>query len=255
MNVHLRPDGAYDELLAMRYVIEDFILTHPQYFDYSGNSLNEALEQNVLNATLENKPSLKTNHPILIVGDFNADCSYISPRRQELLRSVEIRTLRLAIDRSFSLSSIVARSTTLTFIGWSPTQWKPIHDKPAPTIASLSMGIVSPTPLFRIATPRWTIKNNCRWHWIRHWRSVIISQWNSISTGKRASGYYSSSVKFNKIRITCRTCMMNSAELHCLWSRRTWELWRESSRCSQVMIAFCSCRDHLNMHTCQFQWR
>jgi hypothetical protein len=90
MDVHLRPDRAYDELLAMRYVIEDFILEHPQYFDYSAASLNEALEQNVLNATLEKKPSLKTNHPILIVGDFNADCSYISPRRQELLRLVEI---------------------------------------------------------------------------------------------------------------------------------------------------------------------
>lgn len=104
MNVHLRPDRAYDELLAMRYVIGEFILSHPQYFDYSADSLSEALEQNVLNATLEKKPSLKTNHPILIVGDFNADCAYISNRRQDLLRLVEMRILRLTIDRILSLS-------------------------------------------------------------------------------------------------------------------------------------------------------
>lgn len=86
MDVHLRPDGAYQELLDMRHVIEDFIEKHPQYFDQTATSYQEALEQNVVDATLENLPSLKSNHPILIVGDFNADCTYISPRRQELLR-------------------------------------------------------------------------------------------------------------------------------------------------------------------------
>ena len=86
MDVHLRPDKAYEELLAMRYVIEDFIRDHPQYFDQGETSWEDALAQNVINATIDNKPSLKTNHPILIVGDFNADCTYISARRQELLR-------------------------------------------------------------------------------------------------------------------------------------------------------------------------
>jgi hypothetical protein len=88
MDVHLRPDAAYKELLEMRHVIEDFIETHRQYFDQSAGSYEAALEQNVVNATILNKPSLKTNHPILIVGDFNADCTYISPKRQELLRLV-----------------------------------------------------------------------------------------------------------------------------------------------------------------------
>jgi len=88
MNAHLRPDDAYQELLDMRYVIEDFIMNHPQYFDQSATSLSDALEQNVINATADNKPSLKTNHPILIVGDLNADCSYISPKRQAILRSI-----------------------------------------------------------------------------------------------------------------------------------------------------------------------
>ena len=92
MDVHLRPDRAYDELLAMRHVIEDFISTHPQYFEQTQTSFAEALEQNVVNASAENKPSLKTNHPILIVGDFNADCTYISNRRQELLRFVRQET-------------------------------------------------------------------------------------------------------------------------------------------------------------------
>jgi len=88
MDVHLRPDGAYKELLDMRHVIEDFITKHPQYFDQSSTSFDDALAQNVVDATIENKPSLKTNHPILIVGDFNADCSYISPKRQQLLRTI-----------------------------------------------------------------------------------------------------------------------------------------------------------------------
>lgn len=86
MDVHLRPDAAYQELLDMRHVIEDFIEKHPQYFDQTATSYEEALEQNVVDATPENLPSLKSNHPILIVGDFNADCSYISPRRQDLLQ-------------------------------------------------------------------------------------------------------------------------------------------------------------------------
>lgn len=88
MNVHLRPDKAYEELLAMRYVIRDFIADNPHYFDQDENSFEDALAQNVINATIDNKPSLKTRHPILIVGDFNADCSYISARRQELLRTI-----------------------------------------------------------------------------------------------------------------------------------------------------------------------
>jgi len=88
MDVHLRPDAAYQELLDMRHVIEDFIIRHPQYFDQTATSFNEALDQNVIDATVDNKPSLKTNHPILIVGDFNADCSYISATRQKTLRSI-----------------------------------------------------------------------------------------------------------------------------------------------------------------------
>ncbi|CAF3065242.1 unnamed protein product [Rotaria socialis] len=89
MDVHLRPDDAYVELLNMRYVIEDFIAGNPKYFDETPTSLASALEQNVINATVTNKPSLKTNHPILIVGDFNADCSYISLKRQQSLRSID----------------------------------------------------------------------------------------------------------------------------------------------------------------------
>lgn len=88
MDVHLRPDKAYEELLAMRYVIRDFIRDNPQYFDHDDTSFDDALAQNVINATIENKPSLKTKHPILIVGDFNADCTYISNRRQEILRTI-----------------------------------------------------------------------------------------------------------------------------------------------------------------------
>jgi endonuclease/exonuclease/phosphatase family metal-dependent hydrolase len=89
MDVHLRPDDAYAELLHMRQVIEDFITSNPQYFDQTSSSLQEALAQNVVGATASNKPSLKTNHPILIIGDFNADCSYISATRQKTLRSID----------------------------------------------------------------------------------------------------------------------------------------------------------------------
>ena len=59
MDVHLRPDKAYEELLAMRYVIEDFIRDNPQYFDHDETSLDDALAQNAINATIDNKPSLK----------------------------------------------------------------------------------------------------------------------------------------------------------------------------------------------------
>ena len=86
MNLHLRPDDAYPELLAMRHVIDDFIRRYPQYFDQTVTSYKDALRQNVLNGTLEHKPSLKTAHSILIVGDLNADCSYISLKRQDSLR-------------------------------------------------------------------------------------------------------------------------------------------------------------------------
>jgi len=89
MDVHLKPTAAYQELLDMRHVIKDFITKNPQYFDQTSTSLEEALEQNVVGATETNKPSLKTNHPILIIGDFNADCSYISPSRQESLRTID----------------------------------------------------------------------------------------------------------------------------------------------------------------------
>jgi hypothetical protein len=89
MDVHLRPDAAYQELLDMRHVIEDFITKHPQYFDQTSTSFQQALDQNVVDATASNKPSLKTNHPILIVGDFNADCTYISATRQASLQFVK----------------------------------------------------------------------------------------------------------------------------------------------------------------------
>lgn len=88
MNVHLKPTAAYQELLDMRHVIRDFIIANPGYFTDSSTSLSQALEQNVIGATATHKPSLKTNHPILIVGDMNADCSYISNKRQESLRLV-----------------------------------------------------------------------------------------------------------------------------------------------------------------------
>ncbi len=86
MDLHLRPDSAYQELLDIRYVIEDLIIRNPQYFIDASTTLAQALAQNVISATATNKPSLKTNHPILIVGDLNADCSYISLTRQESLR-------------------------------------------------------------------------------------------------------------------------------------------------------------------------
>jgi hypothetical protein len=91
MDVHLRPDAAYKELLDMRSVIENFITIHPQYFDQTSKSLKDALEQNVVGATIDNKPSLKSPHPILIIGDFNADCSYISPTRQASLQLVNLK--------------------------------------------------------------------------------------------------------------------------------------------------------------------
>jgi endonuclease/exonuclease/phosphatase family metal-dependent hydrolase len=88
MNVHLKPEDAYQELINMRQVIEDFIQTNPQYFSDTPTSLATALEQNVEIPTEDNKPSLKTNHPILIVGDFNADCSYVSAKKLETLQTV-----------------------------------------------------------------------------------------------------------------------------------------------------------------------
>jgi deoxyribonuclease-1-like protein len=88
MNVHLKPDHAYIEAIHMRRVIEDFIIRHPQYFSQTSTSFAQALEQNVEDPTVDNKPSLKTNHPILIVGDYNADCAYMSGKRQELLRNI-----------------------------------------------------------------------------------------------------------------------------------------------------------------------
>ncbi|CAF1568616.1 unnamed protein product [Adineta steineri] len=108
MDVHLRPDGAYTELLAMRYVIRDFISSHPQYFDQTETSLQEALDRNVVDATPDNKPSLKSNHPILIVGDFNADCSYISPTRQKLLQTINY------VDFSWVITNEVKTNTRQT---------------------------------------------------------------------------------------------------------------------------------------------
>jgi len=95
MDVHLRPDAAYKELLDMRSVIEDFITIHPQYFDQTSKSLKDALEQNVVGATIDNKPSLKSPHPILIMGDFNADCSYISATRQASLQLVNLKIKKI----------------------------------------------------------------------------------------------------------------------------------------------------------------
>ncbi|CAF1131319.1 unnamed protein product [Adineta steineri] len=108
MDVHLRPDGAYTELLAMRYVIRDFISSHPQYFDQTETSLQEALDRNVVDATPEKKPSLKSNHPILIVGDFNADCTYISPTRQRLLQTINY------VDFSWVITNEVKTNTRQT---------------------------------------------------------------------------------------------------------------------------------------------
>lgn len=93
MDVHLRPNAAYLELLLMRHVIRDFIVKNPKYFSETSTSLAQALAQNVIGATAGNKPTLKTNHPILIIGDFNADCSYISQQRQESLRLVYVHQI------------------------------------------------------------------------------------------------------------------------------------------------------------------
>jgi len=108
MDVHLRPDDAFQELLDMRRVIEDFITIHPQYFDQSSTSLKDALEQNVVDATATNLPSLKSDHPILIVGDFNADCSYISPARQQLLRTINY------VDFTWMINNEVKTNTRQT---------------------------------------------------------------------------------------------------------------------------------------------
>ena len=86
MNVHLRPDAAYQELIDMRIVIRDFIQKNPQYFSETSTSFAQAIAGNVINASATLKPNLKTDHPILIVGDLNADCSYISLTRQQTLR-------------------------------------------------------------------------------------------------------------------------------------------------------------------------
>ncbi|CAM4854235.1 unnamed protein product [Rotaria socialis] len=53
----------------------------------TSTSLAQALSENVVDAAASHKPSLKTNHPILIVGDCNADCSYISLTRQQSLHN------------------------------------------------------------------------------------------------------------------------------------------------------------------------
>jgi hypothetical protein len=108
MDVHLRPDAAYKELLDMRSVIEDFITIHPQYFDQTSKSLKDALEQNVVGATIDNKPSLKSPHPILIIGDFNADCSYISPTRQASLQTIDY------VDFAWMITNEVKTNTRQT---------------------------------------------------------------------------------------------------------------------------------------------
>jgi len=84
MNMHLRPDEAYPEMIKLRYVIDEFITKNPQYFIGT-----DAKNQNVLEATATNKPHLKTNHPIILVGDMNADCSYISLKKQQELRNIQ----------------------------------------------------------------------------------------------------------------------------------------------------------------------
>ncbi|CAF4301931.1 unnamed protein product [Rotaria socialis] len=75
------------ELIDIRHVIRDFILQNPQYFSQTSTSLAQALSENVVDAAASHKPRLKTNHPILIVGDCNADCSYISLTRQQSLHN------------------------------------------------------------------------------------------------------------------------------------------------------------------------
>jgi len=108
MNVHLRPDEAYVETCNLRYVLEDFIAKHPQYFDETATSYAEALLENVENPTVNNKPSLETNHPIIILGDFNADCSYISLKRQELLRTINF------VDFTWVINNQVKTNTRQT---------------------------------------------------------------------------------------------------------------------------------------------
>ena len=106
MDVHLRPDSAYQELIDMRRVIRDFIIKYPRYFTDASTSMSQALAQNVIDATDSKKPSLKSNHPILIIGDLNADCSYISAKRQETLRYVEINLIFVCIYKEIFCRSI-----------------------------------------------------------------------------------------------------------------------------------------------------
>ncbi|CAF3258561.1 unnamed protein product [Rotaria socialis] len=136
MNVHLRPDDAYQESVNMRHVIEDFIIRHPEYFSQTATSYAEAIIQNVENPTSQNKPSLHTQHPILIVGDFNADCTYISLARQDQLRSIffadfkwminnQVKTNtrqtctydRILINGNNFVNAIIARSNTTVDFG------------------------------------------------------------------------------------------------------------------------------------------
>ncbi|CAM4751690.1 unnamed protein product [Rotaria magnacalcarata] len=136
MNVHLRPDDAYQESVNMRHVIEDFIIRHPEYFSQTTTSYAEAIIQNVENPTSQNKPSLNTQHPILIVGDFNADCTYISLAQQDQLRSIffadfkwminnQVKTNtrqtctydRFLINGNNFVNAIIARSNTTVDFG------------------------------------------------------------------------------------------------------------------------------------------
>jgi hypothetical protein len=86
MNAHLRPKAAYQELIDMRRVIFDFILRNPEYFGDTVSSLIDVITDNVIDANIDVKPNMRTNHPILIIGDLNADCAYISQTRQRSLR-------------------------------------------------------------------------------------------------------------------------------------------------------------------------
>jgi len=83
INMHLRPDDAYLEMTHLRKVIDEFIKKNPQYF----TGIN-AVQQNVVEPTATNKPHLKTKHPIILVGDMNADCTYISAKKQQDLRNI-----------------------------------------------------------------------------------------------------------------------------------------------------------------------
>ena len=86
LDEYLRPDNAYNEFIALRHVVGQFILRHPDYFYDAPN----ALAQNILNPTAVNKPHLNTSHPIILMGDFNADCAYIPPAKQQKLRYASI---------------------------------------------------------------------------------------------------------------------------------------------------------------------